>query len=68
MSVDIKISQSFQTQEQFVEVSNTPLGGLMLSICEIDELGEAYNPRLYLSKQEAIALANMLLNVADKSK
>ena len=68
MSVDVKISQSFQTQEQFVEVYNAPLGGLVLSLCEIDEMGEAYNPRLYLSKQEAIALANMLLNVADKSK
>jgi hypothetical protein len=68
MSVDVKISQSFQTQEQFVQVSNSPLGGLILMMCEIDEQGEAYNPRLYLSKQEAIALANMLINVADKSK
>jgi hypothetical protein len=68
MSVDVKVSQSFQTQDQFVEVSNAPIGGLILSICEIDELGEAYNPRLYLTKQEAIALANMLLNVVDQSK
>ena len=67
MSVEVKISQSFHTEDQFVEVSSDP-GGLILRICEIDEQGEAYNPRLYLSKQEAIALANMLLSIANNSK
>ena len=65
MSIQVKISQSFSTQEQFVEVSNNQLGGLILKICEIDEQGEAYNPRLYLEKEEALALAKMLTEIAN---
>ena len=65
MSIQVKISQSFLTQEQFVEVSNNQLGGLILKICEIDEQKEAYNPRLYLEKDEALALAKMLIEIAN---
>lgn len=68
MSVQIKSSSSFQTVDQFVEVSTMESGGVMLSLCEIDDQGEAYNPRLYLTKQEALALSSMLKDIADKAK
>jgi hypothetical protein len=68
MSVQIKSSSSFQTQDQFVEVSTTELGGVMLLFSEIDKGGEAYVVKRYFSKQEALALSNMLKDIADKSK
>ena len=68
MSIKIKSSSSFQTEEQSVSVSTMEIGGVLLSICEICEMGEDYSPRLYLTKQEAYALAGMLNSIADKSR
>ena len=65
MSVDVKVSQSFQTQEQFVEGANNSLGGLVL---RVSELGEDPTCRLYLEKDEALALASMLIEIANKQK
>lgn len=68
MAVSIKSSSSFQTEGQFVEVSTMELGGVLLIISEIYGQEEAYSPRLYLTKEEALALAKMLQDIADKSK
>jgi hypothetical protein len=60
MKVEVKVAQSFYTEDQFVEVSSNSLGGLVLKICE-----EENEVRLYLNKDQALALAKMLVEVSN---
>ena len=60
MKVEVKVAQSFYTEDQFVEVSNDPLGGIMLKIIEGED-----QARLYLNKDQALALAKMLAEVSN---
>jgi hypothetical protein len=58
MKVEVKVAQSFYTEDQFVEVSNN--GGIMLKIIEGED-----QTRLYLNKDQALALAKMLVEVSN---
>lgn len=65
MSVHIKITQEINTgTNQTVQVYNDELNGMVLVVRESDNKADYRN--LYLTRQEARALSDMLKDIASK--
>jgi hypothetical protein len=65
MAVHVKITQELNTgTDQTVQVYNDELDGMVLVIRESDNKADYRN--LYLTRQEARALSDMLKDVASK--